>query len=791
MAVNKFLAVGTLWNVGVNWSLGTVPTNSDQVEFDAVSNACTLDVNAVADSIDMTGYTNTLTQSTFDLTVDLTFICPAGTFTGGSGTLQINGDFTLSGGAFTAPSGTFILKGDFIRTSGTYAHNNGLIGWYKTNGSQNYDSDIRIDFYKIDIAKSVYDIFVIDEDMNCNSELAINNSISSSPAIHNGTIHMLLDSNLIVNGGLMSSSGEISFDGNDHTWTSNLTTETIGICNIKIDCTSLTFVNGAGASTIFGCGHFKWISGNLIDSDQIFLIVVTPSLHAEYWLSDTLIVSKWSQNNANFDNFFYDETGSGNGTMLVKELLSPSSGTGSQWKNGTVQFEKQYVQLGLAGTGPQTTVLEAVGSEASTIDAQTSGRIMGLLTINKSGGSLKLLNDLVQSVSGQDVIMNAGTFDVNGFNYSINDQLIHVGGIILDSVGGGSWTHGRHVATAGTITLVNVFCNSTQNTTLFTDSPGYVLNVTNYEFTGSNHWVIDQTNTVFAHMIINKCTTCGMTGEWYAVNVTIKNASKWGSSIGGFITGNVIAEGVVFSQCAGPITFIGTDTHTVSGPVHFDRLLFNKTDGLLTFLNDFELEECEVIAGASLIDFGSSTCAIVSPSSHLDASDWLVAGLVFYGIELEIATTGNAVMNVTVVSAVFTITACGSIAGSLTLGGDFIVNDATVSAGITVEFNGIIDQFIFIQGGGSGGLDVIVTVDKLGGSVIQLSDVGSNAITFLLFRGIWCTNEFDLDADIINISSPSSELQKTPSSTVTANSIIGAVVDVSECGKKNSILALL
>jgi hypothetical protein len=96
MASRYFLNIGTDWGSTANWSDTSggaggfsVPTNADDVFFDANSGDCDLNANRVAKSIDFTGYANTINM-TNDLTVSGNVTLAASMTISGAGTLIIN-----------------------------------------------------------------------------------------------------------------------------------------------------------------------------------------------------------------------------------------------------------------------------------------------------------------------------------------------------------------------------------------------------------------------------------------------------------------------------------------------------------------------------------------------------------------------------------------------------------------------------------------------------------------------------------------------------------------------------
>ena len=107
MANNIFIgSVSNDWGTSGNWSLNSVPTASDGhiVVFNASSPNCTVNLTArVANNIDFTGYTNTITMSN-GLTVSGNVTLSSGMGINGSGGLTINANSTLTSNGKSWPN---------------------------------------------------------------------------------------------------------------------------------------------------------------------------------------------------------------------------------------------------------------------------------------------------------------------------------------------------------------------------------------------------------------------------------------------------------------------------------------------------------------------------------------------------------------------------------------------------------------------------------------------------------------------------------------------------------------
>ncbi len=100
MAVNLFTngAGGNTWNTAGNWSQGTIPTATDGhvTTFDATSPNCTMGAARSCNNIDFTGYTNTLTMSSFTLTVAGNVTLDTGMGISGTGVMVISATSTIT-----------------------------------------------------------------------------------------------------------------------------------------------------------------------------------------------------------------------------------------------------------------------------------------------------------------------------------------------------------------------------------------------------------------------------------------------------------------------------------------------------------------------------------------------------------------------------------------------------------------------------------------------------------------------------------------------------------------------
>ena len=115
--------------------------------------------------------------------------------------------------------------------------------------------------------------------------------------------------------------------------------------------------------------------------------------------------------------------------------------------------------------------------------------------------------------------------------------------------------------------------------------------------------------------------------------------------------------------------------------------------------------------------------------------------------------------------------------GSLNVTGNIVVSDpfgGTVPILLTGTNNQSLDCNGFACTTGT------LSSTKTGGQITLLSDFISASLDFSVVTGVLCTNEFDFNVDNLTVSADA-EFQKTPLSTITYNSLTGAIVNVTLC----------
>lgn len=123
--------IDAVYSKGGNWSLGTVPTNTEVALFiGGFNNPCDIDVNADVEGIELQlGYTSTITQlSGNTLAIGVASIyMNDGNFVGGDSAINNAGYHANHAGSFTSTSDVYTLSaGNFVDTA-TFVHNSGQV----------------------------------------------------------------------------------------------------------------------------------------------------------------------------------------------------------------------------------------------------------------------------------------------------------------------------------------------------------------------------------------------------------------------------------------------------------------------------------------------------------------------------------------------------------------------------------------------------------------------------------------------------------------------------------------
>jgi len=696
-----------------------------------------------------------------------------GVFNGDTSLMTTPNDLNQSGGTFNATSGTLEFTGGgnvFTMSAGTFNHNSGFVTFNGNQGNMDINGRILNDFTS-----------------------NILNPISS----------MVYLSDFTTVGTYTHQSGHISFTGRTIDVqgdfiikaTSNQTSS--GVHRISGNATQELFSDKLGSeSRINGGIEFAKTGGSITCFD--FIIFAASTSNILIFTSGTVVFDPaftfgdrgfaanydWS-GGPRIPNYFVRKANTAVGSTLVSNLevtnftnegMGALSGAGVLDISGNVNSDNSITgsaRIDLTGTANQT--LNCIDSFGG-----------GVFAINKPSGIVSLVSTFQNTATGSDFFMVAGTLDLKGFAFTVKDELVQTGGLINDTVGGGVFTIGRHVATAGTITLNVLFAVTTTSGVVFSDSAGYNLNIGTYWFQGANHWDVQQLNTSFTNMVIDKCPTCNYSGtQDIDGKLTVMSM---GNFLNGSLTklaGDMDGGGALTQNGGGVIRFDGTTTQTVSFTGIMPDIEVNKSSGTLVFSTAQRIVAgYNVIAGQ--VDWltnqvstsfvgGNNTFTITSNLQPFNNVTFDKTGSSKYTL-LDLMPIANG-LTITDLAGSFELSGF-----SVEVQGDIFVAETSLLGSTIIKMTGIKDAIITQTN--TDWFDSDLVLEKTSGQV----ELGNDLVLpfdFLHNDAIFCTNEFDLTAANITIIA-NATFNKTPASTLTGT-VTGTVNDVDDCEKKTAL----
>lgn len=422
MANRYFINIGANWGDTANWSDtsgGTggfsVPTNVDDVFFDANSGNCTVNASArTALTLNFTGYTNTITM-TNNITVSGNITLGAGMGIAGTGQLIVNTTSTLTSNGVTWSAG-FTFSG----TSQTYT----LGDNWTISGALRLSATTACT-------------------INSNTIYSSGNLTSTTTATTSGT------ANIELTGGTWSNSSTGALRNN---LTINGTITISG--NVYYNTGTLTYTSGTvtvtgstliiGASTTLNTGGITW--NNVTFSTTSIVVTLLSDIN----ISGTLN----NQQNNTFNGLFNINTtgtitagGSFSGTATLNVLGGSLSTTNPliacnltlngnisiltnfTFNTGTLKYISGNITL------PSGHTLSI--NNTSTIDTN----LMVWNNVTLSGGTLTYLSDFNVAnllTTANNIILN-GAFNLNLYGgISLNQSVIS--GAMAINLFGGTWT---------------------------------------------------------------------------------------------------------------------------------------------------------------------------------------------------------------------------------------------------------------------------------------------------------------------------------------------------------------
>ena len=449
MAANIFTGTtNSNWGTATNWSLGAVPTAADAntATFNATSPNCTVNVTAVCNNIDFTGYTNTITM-TNGITVsgNVTFVSTMASRVAGSGSLTINATSAITTNGATwnnallfstsstkTITGTLTVTGLFTSVSSTQTVNGGTL---ILNGGMTISGNMSGGTTAVTLGGGTWS----------------GTAFFGNPLTFAG--------NLII-------SGAVAYGGSTLTYTSGIITttgSTVSISSATINVAAITFNNitvPAGSTGITLSAALN-LSGTLTAIPNAIFTgafnITVASIAVSNAISGTASVILSGGG-----------TWSGTGTVTTNLTFA-----GNTTISGTVGHATGTLTY---SSGTITTTGSTVNIQNSTLDV--SGITFNNVTLSAANTTQTLLSNLniggLWTVSGTNNNIFNGAFNINaagGITVATGSILSGTSSIVLS---GGTWSgagtirNNLTINTTGTVTVSGTVIYNTGTLTYIT-----------------------------------------------------------------------------------------------------------------------------------------------------------------------------------------------------------------------------------------------------------------------------------------------------------------------------------
>lgn len=436
MANRYFLNIGVNWGDTANWSDtsgGTggfsVPTNADDVFFDANSGNCTVNVASVAKSVNFTGYTNTITMtSTLTVSGSVTLVA-AMTIAGASGlTINATGTFTSNGktwpNALTFSGTITITLADNLTIGGLLTVS--ALGSVTINGA-----------FSVNCAGGI----------TLNDILSGNSTLNITGGTWSGTNSLRINTNI---NGNVTISGNVRYDTGTLTYLGGSVTTTGSTLAIRLSATLNTSgINWNNLQIVFTVSNITvTLLSNLDISGLLTISTAIATVNGAFNINCsggiTLGESLAGSSTLNLLGGTWSTT-SANGIVRINTNIN-----GNITISGNVYYN----------TGTLTYTSGTVTTTGSTLQI-TNSATLNISGINLNnlhiGYTITLLSDL--NVYGQfvtsfsSVTLN-GTFNINCYNgMNISSAIIKGTGNQVLNLYGGTWSAGNSNAIIVSIPL--------------------------------------------------------------------------------------------------------------------------------------------------------------------------------------------------------------------------------------------------------------------------------------------------------------------------------------------------
>lgn len=449
------------WSTAANWLGSAVPSNGDVVVFDSHCTNC---------------------DSVIDLSFNIEELYTLDQYTGaismaiGSGDLTVSNKMRFNGGTLNPLNRTLTLEGD------TYFSNGAFIRSTSTVILQGLSFEIdpgNNEFYSVEFrhggAGSPRAITLLNN-LNVHGNLVIDtNPGAGTDLIFDYEIRAF--GNVFINyWDLSFSTTGIVFTGSNIQNLSVATGQAIGDLSINKSGGTLNLPSGDVAIQ----GDFTYTSGNVnVPTDNNILFKFGGVNSA------TISPGGLEFNNVSF-------IGGSSSTSKGKTIVGSLSILGNLTLNTDAGAASEVIsggQINVAGNiihthtdiPSSTSLLILTGDQDQTI-TQGVGNLPGSIMVDKTLGSISQLSDINLASTGQSLVINNSTWNMNGFNLSVNNQLNIGDGVGVSESSRLITNCGIKTSGSENIDSDGIIINSTSNPSI-SISDATVLEGGNLEFT--------------------------------------------------------------------------------------------------------------------------------------------------------------------------------------------------------------------------------------------------------------------------------------------------------------------
>jgi len=511
-------------------------------------------------------------------------------------TATIDGAFTLQAGTFTASSGTTKFgaaetNGSLTISGGTFNHNSGTIQWAGANGAT----------WNVNTSLALNDLNVAATSAGKTFTVASGDTITVAGTLtqtkggiaSGGTLEADGDVTVVAStadGG----TGTITFGGSSNqTFTHTGATQTSGILpliNINKTGGTLTFAAGIIRTT----NNWTYTAGTL-DATTNDSTVVFGSASLTITGSHTLDNVNFNGGSAVNYTIANSNTLTVAGTLtltdgLINQTTIPATGSVSAQGNVTVgsTWDGGTGTLVFSSSGTQT--FDLTGAEAL---------FNGDVKVNKSGGQVNLASTFTADAASQDLIIEEGTFDLNGNNLTVNGTS---GQLDVES-GGNLQLQGGETITA------NASNPDLQvgSTVIYNGTGSYLTSLaagntySNLTFNGSGGvWEPNGAVTVNSNLTIT-AGTLDIDGQNLTVTSTFSNSGTLR------LTGGETTVSLTNDTDSGTVEYDGTSTYTsLKAGNTYNNIIFNGSTGDWTHTGTLDVNGNLTITAGTLQSGGQN-----------------------------------------------------------------------------------------------------------------------------------------------------------------------------------------